>query len=146
MKKNVIKLFATLFIVSAILTSCNTPAGKVNDAKENVIEAEKDLDEANEEYMAEMENYRSVTYGKITENDKIIADFRLKIQNEKKEVKADYEIKIAELEQKNRNLKQKMDDYKASGKTEWEEFKAEFNHDMDELGKAFQGLVVKNVN
>lgn len=146
MKKNVIKLFATLFIVTAILASCNTPAGKVKDAKENVNQAEEDLDKANQEYLAEMQNYRDATSGKITENEKMIADFRVKIQNEKKVVKADYELKIADLEQKNRNLKQKMDDYKATSKVEWEEFKAEFNHDMDELGKAFQSLVVNNVN
>lgn len=29
-----------------------------------------------------------------------------------------------------------MDDYKADGKEKWELFKAEFSHDMDELGKA----------
>jgi hypothetical protein len=68
-----------------------------------------------------------------------------KIENEKIEAKAAYEIKIAELEQKNKNLKQKMDDYKVTGKTEWEQFKSEFNRDMEKLGKAFQDLVVNNV-
>ena len=38
-----------------------------------------------------------------------------------------------------------MDDYKADGKDKWETFKAEFSHDMDELGHAFKGLTVKNV-
>ncbi len=40
---------------------------------------------------------------------------------------------------------QKMNDYKANGKENWEIFKKEFNHDMDELGKAFKDLTVKNV-
>ena len=37
-----------------------------------------------------------------------------------------------------------MDEYKAEGKEQWEEFKAEFSRDMDELGKAFKDLTVKN--
>lgn len=146
MKKNVIKLFGSLFIVSVILASCNTRAGKIKDAKENVIEAKEDLDEAGLKYQAEMENYRKVSSEKIMENEKTIADFRVKIENKKKEVKADYEAKIAALDQKNKNLKQKMNEYKATGKVEWEEFKSEFNHDMDELGNAFQSLVVDNEN
>ena len=144
MKKNVIKLVAIFFIASAILIGCNTPAAKVEDAKENVDEAKEDLDKANQEYLDEVQNYRNVTAAKIIENDKTIADFRLKIQNEKKEVKANYEIKITALDQKNKNLKQKMDDYNATGKTDWEKFKEEFNYDMDELGKAFQDLIVNN--
>ena len=144
MKKNVIKLVAIFFIASAILIGCNTPAAKVEDAKENVDEAKEDLDKANQEYLDEVQNYRNVTAAKIIENDKTIADFRLKIQNEKKEVKANYEIKITALDQKNKNLKQKMDDYNTTGKTDWEKFKEEFNHDMDELGKAFQDLIVNN--
>ena len=144
MKKNVIKLVAIFFIASAILIGCNTPAAKEEDAKENVDEAKEDLDKANQEYLDEVQNYRNVTAAKIIENDKTIADFRLKIQNEKKEVKANYEIKITALDQKNKNLKQKMDDYNATGKTDWEKFKEEFNHDMDELGKAFQDLIVNN--
>ena len=43
-------------------------------------------------------------------------------------------------------MKKKMDDYKAEGKEQWEAFKTEFSHDMDELGQAFKDLTVKNVN
>jgi len=38
-----------------------------------------------------------------------------------------------------------MDDYKQDGKENWEKFKAEFNHDMDELGKAFKDLTINNI-
>ena len=42
-------------------------------------------------------------------------------------------------------MKKKMDDYKAEGKDKWNEFKIEFNRDMEEIGKAFKDLTVKNV-
>jgi predicted small secreted protein len=145
MKKKAITLSAMLFIASSSLTNCNTSNTKVEDAKKDVIEAEKDLDLANEVYQNEIENYRKETLTKISDNDKIIADYKLKIKDEKKDVKLANEKKIAELDQKNIELKQKMNNYKANGKENWEIFKKEFNHDMDELGKAFKDLTVKNV-
>ena len=33
-----------------------------------------------------------------------------------------------------------MDNYKAEGKEQWEMFKTEFNHDMDELKKSYENL------
>ena len=39
----------------------------------------------------------------------------------------------------------KMDNYKEEGKEKWEVFKVEFNNDMDNLGKTFKDLTVKNV-
>ncbi len=145
MKKALITLSTAIYIVGAILTSCNTPTNKVEDAKEKVSEAKKDLDQATEEYQIEIENYRKETAIKISENNKTIADFKVKIEHEKKDVKAEYEKKIIQLEQKNKELKQKMDNYKAEGKEKWETFKTEFNHDMEELGKAFKDLTVNNV-
>lgn len=52
-------------------------------------------------------------------------------------VKANYDKKIAELEQKNSDIKKRMDDYKAKDKENWAAFKIEFSHDMDELGNSF---------
>lgn len=145
MKKSILVIAASTFITGAILTSCNTSAEKVENAQNNVTEANKDLDKANKEYLADIENYKKETADKIAANDQSITEFNVRIENEKKEAKADYKKKIAELEQKNSDMKKKMDDYKAEGKEKWEIFKTEFSHDMDELGNAFKDLTVKNV-
>lgn len=146
MKKSIRTTIAYSFIVAGLtLTGCNTPAKKVEAAKENVTEAQKDLEKANEEYQVEIENYRKETLQKITDNDKIIADFKVKIEHEKKDIKVEYEKRVDELAKKNIEMKKKLDDYKADGKEKWEKFKAEFSHDMDELGQAFKDLTVKNV-
>jgi hypothetical protein len=42
-------------------------------------------------------------------------------------------------------MKDKMNGYKAEGKDKWENFKTEFNHDMDELGNALSDLGKNNV-
>ena len=42
-------------------------------------------------------------------------------------------------------MKKRLEEYKDEGQEKWTSFKSEFNHDMDELGKAFKDLTVKNV-
>jgi len=45
-----------------------------------------------------------------------------------------------ELKQKNRDLKEKLENYKDEGESKWEEFKTNFNHDMDAIGKTISDL------
>jgi len=133
-------LAAFLLITGVLLTSCKSPAEKVEAAQNNVNAANKDLDVANKEYMQDIEKYRKETGEKITANEQSIVDFKARIEHEKKDAKADYNEKIAGLEQKNSDLKKKMDDYKSEGKEKWEAFKTGFGHDMDDLGKALKDL------
>lgn len=143
MKKSII--VSVLFMLAVIVGACSSPTEKVEDAKTDVVEANKELDEANAEYVADMEKYRTETAEKITANEVIIQDLNTRIVSQKKDTQVEYKQKVAELEQKNMEMKKKMDDYKQDGKENWEKFKTEFNRDMDELGKAFKDLTVKNV-
>lgn len=143
MKKSII--VSILFMFAVIVGACSSPTEKVEDAKTDVVEANKELDEANAEYVADMEKYRTETAEKITANEVIIQDLNTRIASQKKDTQVEYKQKVAELEQKNMEMKKKMDDYKQDGKENWEKFKTEFNRDMDELGKAFKDLTVKNV-
>jgi exonuclease VII large subunit len=145
MKKAILTLAACTLISGAFLTSCNTPSQKVENAQENVAEANQDLAQANKEYLEDMANYRTETAARIAANDESIRQFNARVAQEKMEAKADYRKKIADLEQKNRDMKLRMDNYKEEGKDKWLIFKAEFSHDMDEMGKAFKDLTVKNV-
>lgn len=145
MKKTMSFLTATTFAVAIILTGCDSSSEKVENAQDDVTKATIALDEANKEYLADIEKYRVETAEKILANEKNIMELNLLIANEKKEARADYKKKMDELEQKNTTLKNKMLEYKESGKENWEKFKMEFNHDMEELGTAFKALTVKNV-
>lgn len=143
MKKSII--VAALFVFTIIVGACSSPTEKVEEAKTDVVEANKELDEANAEYMADMAKYKIETAEKIAANEVIIKDFNARIASQKKDAQVEYKQKVAELEMKNSDMKKKMDDYKLDGKENWEKFKTEFNHDLDELGKAFKDLTVKNV-
>ena len=144
MTKSILKITTVLFATSLVLTACNTPAEKVEHAQENVTEANNDLNKANEAYLADVETYRIETTNKINSNNQSIIDFNARIDGQKNEAKADYRKKVAELETKNSDMKKRMEDYKADSKENWESFKTEFNHDMDELGNAFRDLTIDN--
>ena len=63
---------------------------------------------------------------------------------DKKQAKAEYKEKIAKLEQKNTDMKKRMNDYKSDSQEQWESFQREFNHDMDELGNSLKDLTKNN--
>jgi PBP1b-binding outer membrane lipoprotein LpoB len=146
MKKIILTVaLPTLLGVALIFTSCSTPAEKVKDAKENVVEAKKDLKDAKEAYLADIVTYRKYVAERIETNNQSIVAFTKLIENQKVEARKDYKLKIAELEKKNSDLKKRLNDYKENGQSNWETFKIEFDRDMEALGLAFKNLTVNNV-
>lgn len=141
MKKSILVIVTSICIA---VVSCNSPVEKVKNAQEDVAVANANLDKANQEYIADILSYRKEVAQKIEANNVSIAEFKVRIEHEKKETRAEYIKKMEELEMKNSDAKKKMDEYNQEGKENWEKFKTEFNHDMEELGKAFKDLTVKN--
>ncbi|MFC3813190.1 hypothetical protein [Lacihabitans lacunae] len=139
--------YLTIVAIATVLsaTSCKSDKDKVDEATSQVVEAGDDLKEANDDYLLEVEKYKLETADKIIQNDKSIAEFNARVKTEKKETRDQYIKDIAVLEAKNSDLKMKMEVYQADSKENWDKFKIEFSHDMDELGKAFKDLTVKNV-
>lgn len=134
----------TVMIVSALtlLFSCQSNSEKIEKAQENVAIANAELYQALKD---SIQQYRSATQIKLVNNEKQLAEYKLKIANEKKVNKAKYEAELAKLEKKNSELKLKLENYNEEGNEKWEAFKTEFNSDMESLGKSFKDLTVKNV-
>jgi hypothetical protein len=53
------------------------------------------------------------------------------------------EKKIESLEERNRSMRTRLVAYQTD-QSNWEQFKTEFNHDMDEIGDALQDLTIDN--
>jgi len=136
------KILASLLIGIAFFAfSCQgNSAEKLKAAQEEADEADENLIIANEEFRADMENYKQASEVQISENEQSIIAFKARIANSKKEAKEDYNKKIDALEQKNTDMKLKLERYQIEGKDQWEAFKVEFSNDMDELGNAIKGL------
>jgi len=146
MKKSILLLAVSTMIVGASLTSCSSSAEKVENAEAKVTEANVDLDKANKEYLEEVVQYRVEKAEAIAANEKSIAEFKARIEKDKKGAKADYLNTIAELEKKNTDMKYKMDNYKEEGKEKWVLFRDEFTRDMIELAKAVNEFTTNSTN
>jgi len=136
MKKSLTVLTMCTILSGAIFTSCNSPAEKLEDAEKNVTEADKELDEANEAYLMDIESFKLEVAREIEANEATINAFEALPEKQKQATSADYKNKIAELKGKNLELKIKMENYNGEGKSQWENFKNDFKTDMMSLGNA----------
>lgn len=144
MKKTIFILSITMLMSGTILVGCLSSDEKVEAARNNVNDANKEVQIANQELSQAKQDsillFRQEAAERISMNKKSIADFKLKISKENKLQKAKNEKRLAELEKRNNLLEKSLADYKDDEKTKWSEFKIEFNNDLDELGKAFKNL------
>ena len=119
---------------------------KVLDAKQDLKEAQNDATVAAQKAASaeEWKVFKSEIDVKIKENDMQIAKLKAKMKSSGKKLDAVYVENIDVLEQKNKDLKNRLDAYGNNTQNGWDSFKREFNHDMDELGKALKDLTVNN--
>ena len=130
-------------IVILGIVGCNSPkqkAEKLENAEENVIEAQQELNEAVIDSTNEYDRFKAESEAKLIANDVKIAALKDQLKTDKKEIRTKYEKQLTELEQKNAKLKSNIAEYKETDKNKWEKFKVSFNEDLDALGKAISGI------
>lgn len=135
--------FASLFL-SLSLTSCSSPESDVSEAQEEVNEAQNELDVANMELDKDIKKFRASTLTKIEANNVRISELKENIKNDKSALKAVHEKQVIDLQARNNDLKMRLDNYKGEGEDKWEDFKKEFEHDMNEIGSSLKDLTVSN--
>jgi len=133
-------VFSLAIAAASIMTSCNSPAEKVENSQKDVTEAKHDLEEANAQYKKDVENYRVKSRDRISANNERIAEYRTRISRFKSEERAQREKQIEKLEQENDDLEARLEDYEANTEEGWEKFKTEFSNDMNELGTTIKGF------
>jgi len=152
MKKSILTLLLASFVIGLFLTSCKPNTEKeqaaqasVDSAKAAVTKSEEDLDEAKRAATAqEWQAFKEATNVKIEQNNAKIAELKLKIKKTGIDIDKSYQQSIDTIEQKNKKLKAKLDSYKNDVDSDWQSFKREFNHDMDELGHSLKNFTVNN--
>ena len=152
--KNSVYFLALLFsfITVGMLNSCQSPAekvekaeDKVGDAKQDLKEAEKDANVAAQKAATaeEWKAFKEETNMKIENNEKRISELRTQMKKPGKALDAAYAKSIDALQERNKELKARLDAYE-NNHSDWEAFKREFNHDMDELGQSLKDFTVNN--
>ena len=153
MKNSILYYAGIILLTATTIIGCQSSEEKIENAEDKVQEAKVDLADSKEDlYQVKLDTISNYEQFKI-EAEKIIiaqeknmADFKAGLASTKKEIDSEYDKKLLALENKNNELKEKLAYYKDDGQDKWIEFKNEFNHDMDELGKAFKDLTVNNKN
>ena len=152
MNKSKYALALTIAIAGIISTGCNSAEKKEEAAKEEVNEAKQELKEVQEDANAEAQKiasaeewaaFKTETEVKINDNETKIAELRVKLKKPGKILDPHYANRIETLKAKNEELKKRIIDYETN-QSDWEKFKREFNHDMDELGSALKDFSVDN--
>ncbi|CAM3576578.1 hypothetical protein [Flavobacterium psychrophilum] len=131
-------LILVLF-VGTIFISCKSAAQKEATAKTNVVEAIQDLKNTNTSNTIEWNKFRVGANAKILDNEKRIAELKVKINKPGSTFDGLYRTRIEKLEAKNTELKSKLNNYDGN-ETGWKTFKSDFNRDMNEIGNNIKDL------
>ena len=141
--KNTMFAYAVLGCMAAtLLAGCEKKAEpKVEPTQEEKVGAAKqDLKDAQANYQAEWQAFKAESEQKIEANEKKIDANKEKMEHAGSKAKAQYRKDVAALKEQNRELKKKLEEYKDEGQGKWEEFKSNFNRDMDSIGKTMKDL------
>lgn len=155
-QKKIKKIFFSIafltFMAGLLFVGCKPETKEEKESQENVHEAEQNLQEAKDSLAVAKKNantkewlaFKNDTDSIINQNEIRIAELKAKMKKTGKTIDAKYEKNIDLLEQKNSDIKIKIDTYKDNTSSDWQSFKREFNHDMDEIGKALKDLTINN--
>ena len=141
-----------LIAVGTGIISCKSSSEKVEDAKEGVKDANKNLNSVIKDSLTEVQKTANVAEWKIFRNESQvkIKNNEIRINALKSSIKAkkfndnsEARESIDSLEIRNKELVARMDNYNR-GKSDWETFKLEFNRDLDGLGESLRKFTVKN--
>lgn len=140
----------SILTVGAGITSCNSPAKKVENEKS--LKNNRDLNETATEFRVmkiateeEWNAFKEEQELKMKEIELRIAEFGKTnaIPETEQIIDTALQIIIVELEQKNNILRAKIKSYE-SNQTDWITFKREFDNDMEELDKVFHLLTTES--
>jgi len=141
-------------MAGTIFTGCQSSVqkqdaaqAKVKDARQDLNEAQKDANAIGQELATaeEWATFKCESEIKIRDNEIRITELNVKMKKPGETFDELYANKIANLELQNKEMRTRLTAYEKS-QSNWETFKREFNHDMDELGKALKDLTVDNKN
>jgi exonuclease VII large subunit len=145
MKNNIFAFAVIGFMAGTLSAGCGkTSEQKVEIVKENARDAEHAWKDAQTEYSSDWQTFLRESDQAIDANEKRIDAFKEGMEKAGSKVSAKYSRNVAALEQKNRDMKKKLKEYKDEGPIKWEEFKTNFKHDMDGMEKTMTDLFKDN--
>jgi hypothetical protein len=137
MKTKYFILAGSLLIAGLFVTGCTDNR---DNTKDNVEQVNQDMIDAQMQFEQDWQDFKSNADLRINSNQQQIDDFKAAMRSTSNKFKAKYENEVLTLEQKNIELKKKLNDFKYERNENWEEFKTTFNNDMDVVGNALNDI------
>ena len=141
MKKSILIMSIGILMTSIALSGCQSSTNKTQNAKDNMlgekigtVDSVNSIGQVQQDSITAFQNFKEESEAKLESYQDTITSLKGKI------AKVKYEKKLAVIEQKNNDLKQKLEDFKYDGQGKWVTFKTEFNHNMDDLGDALSAF------
>lgn len=144
MNKNVFRFTLGLMLATVSITANAQQDKKSEKARKDMAEAKEDLRLAKIDSVEDYNKFKVDADAKIAQNQIKIKELKEQKVSDNADIKEKYQKKIFALEQKNNDLKKKIEESDKTKSSMWSSFKKEFNHDMEELGKAFKDIGVDN--
>ena len=154
MKKIIFALVVVSITSGLFFVACQKSPKKEDTAQQKLLIAQDSLtqvkndislaDQKKARISQEWQTLKDDAEDKINKNEIYIAKLKVNIEKTGKSIDSIYTKKIILLEQKNKAIKARIETYKTDTDNDWESFQREFNHDMDELGKALDDLTIDN--
>ncbi len=130
-------------ILPLALTLCLTGLSNISNASKPNAEC-VEVQATGQTNMSDWQNFKKEQEEKIKINEEHIAKLRKAQSKPEQAMDAAYQKEIDRLQKKNEELRTKIVNYKYD-EGKWAQFKREFSHDMDELGKAIKNIGKDNV-
>jgi flagellar basal body-associated protein FliL len=143
-KRRIIIFSITIVITGIALYGYMSTTEEAKNYDDRIQSAQYDLvlakQSLNKTRLDASQRFKSVSAEQLNANEKRIVELKIIIVKEKKADKDIYLKKLVELEQKNKDLKMKLDEYAEEGQDRW----LSFNTDMDGLKKSLRDFIVNN--
>jgi peptidoglycan hydrolase CwlO-like protein len=144
MRKTLKTLGLAFLVTGGLLTSCNSSSEKKSEQNSDTMEqAEQAMEDAKRGIQEEWEKFRSESESWVKKNEDRISEMREKGKSDKT-FKEKYKEAVDDLEKKNESLKARLNDARTDTRENWQEFKREWDHDMESLQEAFNDLGKNN--
>jgi hypothetical protein len=144
--KNQLKLLMVILLMTTGLMAFAQENSEAAKARKELKEAQADLREAKIDSAADYRKFREEAERIILDNQYKIKVLKEQKASENKETKEKYDKKVLALQVKNDAWRKRITTSDKTKSSKWSAFKREFNHDMEELGKAFKDIAVDNSN
>jgi chromosome segregation ATPase len=135
-----------LFILGTFSNACNSASEEMKKAKQDSADAAMKLDQARRDSVAEHEKIKSQWSAEIAANEKMLADYRVRVAQEEKKQREKDEQELAALEQREADLKSRLNNYDTNTGNDWVDFKNGFRNminDFDDDMQAFGQKIAK---